>query len=93
VIVVSDSSPLIALARIGRLNLLAELYGQILIPAEVHHEVTIAGRGLSGAEEVRRAGGSSQPSLTTTRILRWCKHAKVWALANAQQSFWPSSSL
>ena len=55
-IVVSDSSPLIALARIGRLNLLAELYGRILIPAEVHHEVTIAGRGLPGAEEVRRAG-------------------------------------
>lgn len=55
-IVVSDSSPLIALARIGRLNLLAELYGRILIPAEVHHEVTIAGRGFPGAEEVRRAG-------------------------------------
>ena len=53
--VVSDSSPLIALARIHKLRLLADLYGRILIPAEVHHEVTVAGRGLPGAEEVRRA--------------------------------------
>jgi predicted nucleic acid-binding protein len=54
VIVVSNSSPLIALARIGRLNLLASFYKRILIPAEVHHEVTVAGRGLPGAEEVRK---------------------------------------
>ena len=53
-IVVSNSSPLIALARIGRLNLLASFYERILIPAEVHHEVTVAGRGLPGAEEVRK---------------------------------------
>jgi predicted nucleic acid-binding protein len=55
VIVVSNSSPLIALARIGRLNLLASLFKRILIPAEVEREVTIAGRGLAGAEEVRNA--------------------------------------
>lgn len=54
-IVVSDSSPLIALARIGRLNLLASLYERIVIPAEVHHEVTVAGRGLPGSEQVRNA--------------------------------------
>jgi predicted nucleic acid-binding protein len=55
VIVVSDSSPLIALARIRRLDLLASLFERILIPTEVHHEVTVAGRGLPGAEEVRKA--------------------------------------
>ena len=54
-IVVSDSSPLIALARISRLELLASLYGRILISAEVHHEVTVAGRGLPGAEEIGKA--------------------------------------
>jgi predicted nucleic acid-binding protein len=56
VIVVSDSSPLISLARIGRLNLLASFYERILVPAEVHHEVTVAGRGLPGASEVCQAG-------------------------------------
>ena len=54
-IVVSNSSPLIALARIGRLNLLASFCKRILIPAEVQYEVTVAGRGLPGAEEVRKA--------------------------------------
>jgi len=42
VIVVSNSSPLIALARIGRLNLLASFYERILIPAEVQYEVSLA---------------------------------------------------
>ncbi len=54
-IVVSDSSPLIALARIRRLNLLASIFTRILIPAEVHQEVAVAGLGLPGAEEVRHA--------------------------------------
>lgn len=54
-IVVSNSSPLVALARIGRLDLLTAFYQRILIPVEVQHEVTVAGRGLPGAEEVRNA--------------------------------------
>ena len=54
-IVVSNSSPLIALARIDRLDLLASFYKRILIPTEVHHEVTVAGREPPGAEEVRNA--------------------------------------
>jgi predicted nucleic acid-binding protein len=55
VIVVSNSSPLIALSRIGRLDILASFYGRVLVPAEVHREVTVDGRGLPGAEEVRKA--------------------------------------
>lgn len=55
-IVVSNSSPLITLARIGQLHLLASFYERILVPAEVHHEVTVAGKDLPGAEEVRKAG-------------------------------------
>jgi uncharacterized protein len=56
VIVVSDSSPLISLARIDRLNLLASFYERILIPLEVHHEVTVDGWGLPGAKAVQSAG-------------------------------------
>jgi len=63
VIVVSNSSPLIALARIGQLNLLATLYRRILIPPEVLHEVTVAGRGLPGAEQVRSASWIEVTSL------------------------------
>jgi predicted nucleic acid-binding protein len=55
VTVVSNSSPLITLARIGQLQLLADFYGRVVVPTEVHEEVVVAGRGLPGADEVRKA--------------------------------------
>ncbi|MGA2215452.1 MAG: DUF3368 domain-containing protein [Bryobacteraceae bacterium] len=51
-IVISDSSPLITLSRARQLDL---FYGQVTIPREVYQEVTVAGAGLPGGEEVRRA--------------------------------------
>jgi predicted nucleic acid-binding protein len=53
--VVSDSSPLIALARIGHFDLLPKLYGSIIVPTEVYNEVVIAGAGLPGAEQAANA--------------------------------------
>jgi len=38
--VVSDASPLILFAKIGRLDLLKRLYSEVLIPIEVEKEVT-----------------------------------------------------
>lgn len=37
--VVSDTGPLIALASIGQLNLLHQLFGQVFIPPAVHREI------------------------------------------------------
>jgi Predicted nucleic acid-binding protein, contains PIN domain len=37
--VVSDASPLILLAKVGRLNLLREIYSEILIPPQVEREI------------------------------------------------------
>lgn len=53
--VVSDASPLIALARIGHFDLLPKLYGIIVIPTEVYNEVVIAGAGLPGAKQTAGA--------------------------------------
>lgn len=53
-LVVSDSGPLIHLGATGHLALLRLLYGEILVPAEVFHEVTVAGAGEPGAAEVER---------------------------------------
>jgi len=39
-IVVSDTSPILNLRRIGRLELLGQLYGQVLIPPAVFLELT-----------------------------------------------------
>ncbi len=54
-IVVSDSSPLITLARADHIELLREFYTEISIPRRVYEEVTVAGAGLPRAEEVRNA--------------------------------------
>ena len=53
--VVSNSSPLVALARIGQLSLLRELYTEIHIPEAVWREVVIEGRGYPGAAMVQQA--------------------------------------
>ena len=54
-IVVCDSTVLIGLARIGRLELLQQVFGQILIPRTVFREV--AGKGLNrpGAKFIKEA--------------------------------------
>lgn len=52
-IVVSNTSPIINLAAIERLDLLQRLYGTILIPQAVYHEIAIRGSGQAGASEVQ----------------------------------------
>lgn len=54
-IVVSDTSPIIALATVGRLSLLRELYGEVLIPEMVRWEIAEAGAGEPGAREVEES--------------------------------------
>ena len=72
-IVVSNSSPLITLGRIGHLPLLRDLFGRIHLAGEVFHEVTILGAGRPGAEAVRAADWievhppASPPALAAAR--------------------------
>lgn len=54
-IVVSDSGPLIALAKIGKLNILRELFGEVIIPKAVWVEVVEKGEGKPGSDEVKNA--------------------------------------
>ncbi len=54
-IVVSDSGPLIALAKIRKLNVLRELFGEIIIPKAVWIEVVERGKGKPGSDEVKNA--------------------------------------
>jgi uncharacterized protein len=52
---VSDSSPLIVFAKIGRLLLLRDVFGEVLAPPSVYAEVVGAGGGRPGEAEVRAA--------------------------------------
>lgn len=54
-IVVSDTSILINLARFGELALLQKLYGEVHVPTAVWHEVVEKGRGKPGAADVEKA--------------------------------------
>jgi uncharacterized protein len=52
---VSNSSPLILFARIGRLDLVRSLFGEILVPPAVWDEVVTMAAGRAGEREVRAA--------------------------------------
>jgi predicted nucleic acid-binding protein len=54
-IVISDASPLIALAAIGQLNLLPALFDTVVIPRGVLDEVMALGETAPGAREVLSA--------------------------------------
>lgn len=64
-IVISDSSSLINLAGIGRLNLLHEIFGRVIIPQSVWDEVVLRGDTLPGASEVREARDTGWISIQT----------------------------
>jgi len=51
-IVVSNSTPLISLAKINRFDLLKAIFSKVHIPQGVYEEVVVEGEGLAGAREV-----------------------------------------
>ena len=54
-IVVSNSSPLIALGRIQRLDFLPALFNTITVPVAVHDEVVVQGAGQPGSSFLSNA--------------------------------------
>jgi predicted nucleic acid-binding protein len=52
VAVISNSSPLILYAKIGRLDLLREVFVEVFVPPAVHEEVVSGRAGRPGAEEI-----------------------------------------
>lgn len=75
--VVSDSSTLIHLSAIGRLALLRELFGVLIVPTAVWREVVEQGRGRSGVEDVetaRREGWIHVEAVSSELLLRSLKH-------------------
>ena len=54
-IVVADTSPLIALSRVQRLDLLREMFGTLLLPDAVWNELTGEGMERLGAVSVPEA--------------------------------------
>ena len=62
-IVVADASPLIAMARIGKLDLLRAVFGQLLVPDAVWREVVEAGVEKAGTTDVVAANWIERRSI------------------------------
>jgi predicted nucleic acid-binding protein len=62
--IVSNASPLINLARIGKLGLLPRKYGELTVPEAVWRKVVLEGQGQPGAEEIERASWIQVRSVT-----------------------------
>jgi uncharacterized protein len=71
--VVSNSTPLIALARISRFQLLQELFGEINIPQAVYDEVVSAGKGRAGVIEVENADWIHYRQVSNTDLVAFLR--------------------
>jgi hypothetical protein len=69
-IVVSDSSPLIALCRIGSLELLHDLFGQLVIPDAVWQEIVASHPGKAGVTEIAAATWIARQSVKDRPLLK-----------------------
>lgn len=67
--VVSDASPLIALARINRVDLLRSVFGQLMIPEAVWKEVALSGAEKAGSGEFAQADWIQTRSVSNQAIL------------------------
>ncbi len=69
-IVVSNTSPIINLAQIGRLDILEGLFTHIIIPSKVFEEITVQGMDMPGADEVRAATWIQVAKPTDTNFVK-----------------------
>ncbi len=67
-IVVSNTSPIVNLARIKQVDLLKQLYGKIIIPQAVYDEIVVAGSGQPGVEQVQARQWIETRQLTTRTL-------------------------
>jgi predicted nucleic acid-binding protein len=83
--VIADSTPLIALSRIQKLPLLREIFGNVIIPEAVYHEVVIAGRNRPGVLEVTSAEWISVRKVSSLEELKFAENLDepfLWLFKN-----------
>lgn len=68
-IIVSDSTPIIALARIGSLDLLRSIFNTVSIPRSVYDEIVGVGINRPGAQEVAGASWINTVSVRNRRAV------------------------
>lgn len=72
--IVADAGPLIAFVRIGRLDLLHEVLGEVIVPGAVYDELVIGGRGKAGADDI---AGCSVEVIGTLAVIAEAKRRNL----------------
>ncbi len=93
-IVVSNTSPITNLSAIGKLHLLQQLYGEIIISSSVFEELTQWGDSIPGATEVKTSNWIKVKSINDTSLVQSLKNqlhqgeSSVIALALELRADW-----
>lgn len=70
-IVVSDSTMLIGLAKLGKLDLLPKVFPKIYIPGEVFRELVDKGKRKPGSEKIKKVKKLNGLNRRSSRIGLW----------------------
>lgn len=86
-VVISDTTPLITLIKIGRLDLLEKLFENIIIPEAVYHELTLNTQFLDEAAEITNAKYIKVVDVQDTKSVELLRRATDWIWGNQKSSF------
>ena len=86
-IAVSNSMPLIALAKIDRLGLLKDYFSEIFIPEEVYGDVVRRGGNLAGSAEVAACSWIKVEQVKTA--WQWRHSVFLWIKGKRRPSCFP----
>lgn len=88
--IVSNSTPLIALSKIKQLQLLKDYFGTITIPMEVFDEIVTRGGALFGAKEVKTKDwirvSNVKNQLTVDILCRYLDRGEAEAIVLAKEN-------
>jgi hypothetical protein len=90
--VACDASTLIALTRIGQLEILERTGAQVVIPRAVYEEVVVRGEGKPGAIEVSEAAWIETREVTDHSIVARFRMV-CWTLVKVRRLRWRKRSM
>lgn len=69
-IIISDTTPIISLLKINRLELLQSLYGEVIVPSAVYEELTTNPKFQTEAEAIKKSAFIVSKQATRNSVSR-----------------------
>jgi len=83
-VVLSNSTPLIYLTKMGELNLLRDLFAEVIVADKVFEEVVVQGAGKPGSEEVQKADWIKRKSVVNKAEVQKLKEEELLDAGEAE---------